>query len=635
MTLSRRVGSGLGLLALAGVVPGVYAMEIPPVPDREQLSAAATFSPDDRIVATHYFYWYRWPDEHFFADPAHTHDLLRQHFPDERGVSYESAAWHRRQMKDLLAAGIDVVLLVYWGAPNQYEKPDIRFSVHGIPPLVEALDELAKEGKTPRIGMFYDTSTLLANHAFTEPREQNVDLRTDEGKDIFYRTIRDFFCLVPPRHWACIDGRPLVQLYESAFATGHDQSTIDYVYKRFAEDFDGRRPFVVAGPAWSFTADARTGWGAALFGPILGEGAAQVGPGYDDSPVPGRNTPTRDRLGGGYYAASWLMALQAKPRLVIIETWSEMHEGTPICESVEDGRFYIDLTRRWADLFKANRAPEADDWSKAVRSLLGADKSKREGREFAARLKLSCRAESGGKMAEHGLRVCPGVEDGPFETTEVEGTPCVRTRRGIGDNRYLYFDIADPYYYDHRGTITMQFTYWDAGREPIVVHYDRVSDAGSPADRYRPCPQTVTRTDTKTWKTAILQLTEARCANGQNGGADFRFHSPNDDLAIREIEVSKLPIPSAVFEARVEAVRPRPEAHLIKQWDVTLRVMGVQVRPPGVALETGTELHLLVHSVIKTFLRDTGEVVGTAYHFQYDDLFANPYAGTVRVARIP
>ncbi len=82
-------------------------------------------------------------------------------------------------------------------------------------------------------------------------------------------------------------------------------------------------------------------------------------------------------------------------------------------------------------------------------------------------------------------------------------------------------------------------------------------------------------------------------------------------------------------------MRPRPEAHLIKQWDVTLRVIDVQIRPPGVTLETGAELHLLVHSVIKTFLRDTGEVIGTAYHFQYDDLFAAPYAGAVRVEPIP
>jgi hypothetical protein len=430
---------------------------------------------------------------------------------------------------------------VYWGAPNQYEKSGIRFSVHGIPPLVAALDELAREGNAPRIGLFYDTSTLLADFAFCEQRDRNVDLRDEEGKDIFYRTIRDFFCLVPPRHWACVEGRPLVQLYESAFSAGHDQSTIDHVYRRFAEDFDGRRPFIVAGPSWSFTADARTGWGAALRGPILGEGAAQVGPGYDDSPVPGRNTPTRDRLGGGFYAASWLMAFQAKPRLVIVETWNEMHEGTPICETVEDGRFYIDLTRRFADSFKAGRTPGSDDWSMAVRALLGADRSKREGRESASRLKLICRATSEGTLVEDGLRVCSGVEDGPFEITRVEGEPCIRTRRGIGNDRYLYFDIADPYYYDHRGSITMRFTYWDAGREPIIIQYDSVSDTGSLAARYRPCPQTVTRTDTKTWKTAILRLPEARCANGQNGGADFRFHSPGGDLAVRQVELSKLP----------------------------------------------------------------------------------------------
>ncbi len=266
---------------------------VPPLPSPSELKQARSFGPDERVIATHYFYWYKWPTEHFFDDDARSDDALRHHFPDHRNVSYKSTAWHRRQMEDLNAAGIDVALLVYWGAPNQYDKPDIRFSVRGIPPLVQALDEMAEAGAHPRVGLFYDTSTLLGRHAFTDERRANVDLRTAEGKDIFYRTIRDFFCFVPPRHWACLDGRPIVQLYNFSFATGHDQSTIDYVYENFARDFNCVRPFIIAGPTWSFATDARTGWGAAIHGPILAEQFAQIGPGYDDSPVPGRTTPTR------------------------------------------------------------------------------------------------------------------------------------------------------------------------------------------------------------------------------------------------------------------------------------------------------------------------------------------------------
>lgn len=529
------------LVSVAPLCAAADEVKIPPAPRAEEIAQAATFGADERVVATAYFYWYRWPDEHFFGDAKRTQDILRHHFPDHRNVSYESAAWHRKQMEDLLAAGIDVALCVYWGTPNSYEKPDLRFSVHGLPPLVAALDELAKKGRTPRVGLFYDTSTLLGEHAFRERGHGNVDLRTDEGKDIFYRTIRDFFCLVPPRHWACLDGRPLVELYDASFAAGHDQSMLDYVYAHFARDFAGRRPFIISGPSWSFKADARLGWGAALSGPILGDGVAQIGPGYDDSPVPGRDSPTRDRLAGGFYAASWLLALQARPRLVVIETWSELHEGTGICESLEDGRFYLDLTRHYSDIFKARKLPVQEDWAKTVRTLLNAAASNRAGREFAGRLIPTIHTEAGGKLSEEGVRLVRDVADGACEIAAIDGTPCVQTRRGVNNQGYLYFDLADPYYYDHRGTLTVRVTYFDVGRGDILLQYDSTQDTGAVLDRYQEAKPRIQRSDTKTWKTATLTLAGARCANRQNGGADFRFASSGGELAVSRVEVTKLP----------------------------------------------------------------------------------------------
>ena len=540
----KRAGLGLPMMLLANTaaLSGTGdQVVIPALPAPEALAAAPSFAPQQRVVATHYFYWYRWPDEHFFNDAARQHDILRQHFPDHRQVSFESKAWHRRQMEDLLAAGIDIALCVYWGAPNNYDKPDLRFSVRGLPPLVAALDEMARSGPTPRLGLFYDTSTLLGGLAYPEPGRSNVDLRTEEGRDIFYRTIRDFFCLVPPRHWACLDGRPLIQLYDASFAAGHDQGTIDTVYERFAADFAGRRPFIIAGPSWSFPGDDRTGWGAALGGPIFGRSVVQIGPGYDDAPVPGRGTPTRDRLGGGFYAAAWLLALQARPRLVIIETWNELHEGTGICETLEDGRFYIELTRRYSDLFKAGGAPGADDWAGALRALITAPRSNPAGRQFAGRLVLKMHVGADGKAVEEGVRLCTGLADGAYSLTTVAGVPCVQTRAGVGEARYLYFDVADPYYYDHRGSLTVRLTYFDAGRNPVEVQYDSTDATGTLADCYKPLSPPIARGDTQTWKTATLTLEGARCANRQNGGADFRLMTVGSELAVSRVEVTKLP----------------------------------------------------------------------------------------------
>jgi hypothetical protein len=528
--------------ALAGSASaGEKPIAIPPPPTAEQLAAIRSFGAEEPVIATHYFYWYRWPDEHFFDDAAHSDTALRHHFPNQRAVSFQSGAWHQRQMRDLLAAGIDVALCVYWGAPNQYDKQGLSFSVLGLPPLVTAVDELDHAGKAPRIGMFYDTSTLLGGLAYKEPGRGNVDLRTDEGKDIFYRTIRDFFCQIPPRHWACIDGRPIVALYDASFAAGHDQSTLEYTYEHFARDFAGRRPFIVTAPSWAFRADAKAGWGAALNGPITGERVLQIGPGYDDSPVPERTTPTRDRLAGGFYAASWLVALQAKPQMIFIETWSEMHEGTDICESVEEGRFYIDLTRRYAELFKKRQTPPVEEYAKVLTVLMNGQRSNPQGREFASWLTLNCHVDATGKPAQEGLRLCGDIADGRFEITEQDGVPCVRTQPGVGTHQYLYFDVADPYYYDHHGSPSVRVTYFDEGREPIELQYDSTDDTGAIRDRYKPASPPSARDDSKAWKTAVVQLPGARLANRQNGGADFRFLSRGHEMLIRRVEFSKLP----------------------------------------------------------------------------------------------
>ena len=38
--------------------------------------------------------------------------------------------------------------------------------------------------------------------------------------------------------------------------------------------------------------------------------------------------------------------------ILALETWNELAEGSQIAETVQDGRLYIELTRRYADLFK-------------------------------------------------------------------------------------------------------------------------------------------------------------------------------------------------------------------------------------------------------------------------------------------
>ena len=315
-------------------------------------AGAESFRSSDRIVGTYYFYWYDAPSNGHILNGDGS-DALTTHPPTLEGLSYKSVAWHRRQLDDMIAAGIDVVLPVFWGAPSDHGTTELlHWSFAGLPPLVRARQELLDAGrKPPRIGLFYDTSTLQHN-AWGE----HVDLTTDRGRQWFHATVRDFFSLVPPGHWAMIDDRPIVLLYAAAFAKAHDQSVVEHLRAEFPRQFGGRVPWLAREVSWQVKADGVFAWGGAL-GLKNPGGVAALGPGYDHSAVPGRTPLVVDRRGGAFYQEQWLELLRNPVNFVMVETWNEWHEGTDVAESREYGRHYIELTRKYADLFKQGWSP--------------------------------------------------------------------------------------------------------------------------------------------------------------------------------------------------------------------------------------------------------------------------------------
>ncbi len=494
-------------------------------PSATSVAARPTFKSSERIVATHYFYWYRAPDQHF--------DQLTLHFPVGAEVSYESKAWHRRQLADMRAAGIDVCLPVYWGAPDHEQKPDIAFSVRGLPALVAAADELAASGVVPpRIGMFYDTSTLLADVRGVEPHGSRADLRTSDGRELFARTIDEYFRRIPPRDWACIDGRPIVVLYSSGFAAGWDQRAFDFVGERFARDFAGVKPFIVRDVSWSGVAtDASCAWGAALSGAKLGLHTVQIGPGYDDSAVIGRTTPIREREEGRFYEKAWRAALRSNAELAIVETWNEMHEGTSIAETTEYGRKYIELTARYSALFKRREVLDDDIALKFPSARPRPDGSWGElGRGASA---IEWRAGSN----DGALRWKPWA-DGPGELPKVDEPRLVSKDASSERVTYLYFQASDAFAFDVEQDFELELDYLDDSRGAIDVQFDSRNERATLEGAYTNAAR-VERTASGAWKTATIALAHARFANRENGASDLRLSISGSDLAIRALRIRR------------------------------------------------------------------------------------------------
>lgn len=192
----------------------ISVLDIPPpgeyVQSSEQsVNTLESFSSEDKLIATYYFYWYDISPNLHIIDPDGS-DALTDHPVNMQNFSYKDVSWHKQELLDMIDSGIDIVLPVYWG-----NSGELSWAVTGIEKLVEASQILKSEGiNPPKIGMFYDTSSLQYESVLKEP-EKRLDLTTDFGREYFYKLIRDFFSLVPPDLRARIDGKPYVQLYTS------------------------------------------------------------------------------------------------------------------------------------------------------------------------------------------------------------------------------------------------------------------------------------------------------------------------------------------------------------------------------------------------------------------------------------
>lgn len=483
------------------------------------------FKASDRIVGTYYFYWYKYPTEHFFDNGAYTDDALTDHFVDPESVDYESVDWHVKELTDIAWCGIDFILPVYWGAPGAEETRHGRFSTLGLAAMQKARDRmLAAEKPCPRIGMFYDTSTLLNNMRGDTPRGGKADLTTQHGKDVLYVTIRDYWRQLDPKHWATIDGHPLTVLYGSAFASGFDQSTFDYVYEQFEKDFNVR-PLIYGDGSWrAAKLDGYYRWGAALAGPRIDD-IAEIGPGYDDRAVPGRSTPIREREDGRFYEHSWLEAIRSGCRIVLIETWNEMHEGTDICESLEYGRRYMYLTRNYISLFKKS----IDLKYRSPRPRGPTD----EGSEYAARRIVSIDFNDGGS---DGLRAI-SAGDGLFRNVEAAGRKCVQTEPG--KTTYLYIRVPDPFFFDLHEPVEITLDYLDSGEGGILLQYDSHNEDAPFAGAYTD-GDVIARKGTGEWRTYTFKLEDTAFMSRQNHRCDFRFAVLGEPINVSRVEVRKV-----------------------------------------------------------------------------------------------
>jgi len=502
---------------------------------------ADSFKLGQPVVGTSYFYWYDIDTKSHIIDGDRT-DALTTHPVDMKGISYKRMSWHKQQLQDMIAAGIDFLMPVFWGVPGKYKG----WSFVGLPPLVEAHNDLAKEGhRPPAIGLFYDTSILKWNGFNKNGSSYHVDLTTNFGKDWFYTAIRDFFSVIPPSKWARVDGKPIVFLYAAAFAKKQGPKQLEYVRGRFKKDF-GSELFLVKQPGWLSEADATYSWGGAVNGPLIYRQTVAIGPGYDHSAVPGRARLVVQRHDGKTYIERWLKTLQLNPKhrpwMVHVETWNEWHEGTDIAESREYGRSYIVLTQLFADMWRAKTPlkisipyPDAN----TVTWEAGPVRNSRTSKLIRQQGKIS-----NGAGQSRGLELRQSGGDGVWKGKKFGNVEAIVSDSNphSDKNRYLYFNVDDAFAYELFGqTVSVSITYRDAGCSSFHLEYDNANPQMAPLQgAFRPVGN-IPVGKTGKWKTARFTLPQCRFMNRCNG-TDFRIAILGGDLALAITKVKLLRI---------------------------------------------------------------------------------------------
>ena len=133
----------------------------------------------------------------------------------------------------------------------------------------------------------------------------------------------------------------------------------------------------------------------------------------------------------------------------------------------------------------------------------------------------------------------PNQEQGVVQTEQGDGRTVPVTVAGEsgratapGDNpdwgRYMYFGLDDAIARDGFFVARVEVEYLDEGTGSFGLQYDSNNCTATLGGAYTDLPQ-VQRTNSGQWRTATFDLSDARFANRENGGSDFRLSAGTGD----------------------------------------------------------------------------------------------------------
>ncbi|MGQ9610727.1 MAG: dockerin type I domain-containing protein [bacterium] len=145
------------------------------------------------------------------------------------------------------------------------------------------------------------------------------------------------------------------RIFKNLRNDGYDAFFIaDTINQNYLRIFDGLHTY---GPTsgdetFKLLSDTTKSYGWLENDPRLKIWLATVQPGYDDTVLPGRRGLSKDRSNGATYINTFEASISTNPDWILISTFNEWWENTHIEPSQNYGTLYLELTAKYADIYK-------------------------------------------------------------------------------------------------------------------------------------------------------------------------------------------------------------------------------------------------------------------------------------------
>ena len=109
-----------------------------------------------------------------------------------------------------------------------------------------------------------------------------------------------------------------------------------------------------------------------------------------------------------------------------------------------------------------------------------------------------------------------------------------------GEHVFIYFAVADEFMREPKGPVEIAVEYLDRGTQDFGLDYDSTDETAPIRGAFKSAPR-CRRTDSGEWRTHVFTLPDAKLANREHMGSDFRLWAQGDDLLVRKVEVRLAP----------------------------------------------------------------------------------------------